>query len=110
LNREKYIREIARERVILLYKYSVERAREGDFELARRYIEIMLKIAGKARIKPPRYIRRGYCRRCHIPLIPGLTLSVRVRGSGKSSRLVYRCLQCGWVRRYMIKASGRRSS
>ncbi|ADV65424.1 ribonuclease P protein component 4 [Desulfurococcus mucosus] len=107
--RSRYIREVARERMMLLYKYSLEEARRGDLGLARRYIEIMLRIAGKAGVRPPKYIRRGYCRRCHTPLIPGLTLSVRIRGRGKGSRVVYRCLECGWTRRFMIKASGRGS-
>lgn len=101
-------RRIARERIVLLYNLSLERARRGYYELARRYIEVMLRIAGKTGVRPPRYIRRGYCRRCYIPLIPGLTLSVRVRGRGKASRVVYRCLECGWVRRYPVKALKRR--
>lgn len=105
---ERYIREIARERILILYRLAVERARRGDLELARRYINIMLRVAGKAGVRPPRYIRRGYCRRCHAPLIPGLTLSVRIRSEGRGSRVVYRCLECGWVRRYMIKTSGRK--
>jgi len=105
---ERYIREIARERILILYRLAVEMARRGDLELARRYIDLMLRMAGKAGIRPPRYIRRGYCRRRHTPLIPGLTLSVRIRSEGRGSRVVYRCLKCGWVRRYMIKTSRRK--
>jgi len=108
LTSERYIREVARERILILYRLAVERARRGDLELARRYIDVMLRVAGKAGVRPPRYIRRGYCRRCHTPLIPGLTLSVRIRSEGRGSRVVYRCLECGWVRRYMIKTSGRK--
>lgn len=97
------LREIARERIILLYKLAVERARKGDHVLARRYVEIMLKISAKARVKPPRYIRRGYCRSCKIPLIPGVTSRVRVRSKGSVTRVVVSCLACGWMRRYVVE-------
>jgi RNase P subunit RPR2 len=47
------MRNIAHERVILLFNMAFERARKGDFDLARRYVEIALRIAGKAKIKIP---------------------------------------------------------
>ncbi|MGB9827808.1 ribonuclease P [Thermosphaera chiliense] len=106
-SRVNVLREIARERIVLLYKLAVEQARKGDYALARRYVEIMLKISAKARVKPPRYIRRGYCRSCKIPLIPGVTSRVRVRSDGSVSRVVVSCLACGWMRRYVVKTSGR---
>ncbi|MEM4020417.1 MAG: ribonuclease P [Desulfurococcaceae archaeon] len=99
------ISEIAKERILILYKMSIDRVKKGEKDLARRYIKILLKIAGKAHIRPPKYIRRGYCRKCLIPLIPGLTASVRIKSEGKGSRVIYRCLECGWIRRYMIKTS-----
>lgn len=102
------IRDIARQRARLLFNLASERAGEGDFDLARRYVEITLKLASKAGLKLPRRLKRSYCRKCFVPLIPGVTLSVRIRSEGKGSRVVYKCLLCGWVRRFPIKISKRK--
>ncbi|MEM0378738.1 MAG: ribonuclease P protein component 4 [Thermosphaera sp.] len=102
-SRVNIMKEIARERIILLYDLAAKRVEQGELDLARRYVEIMLKISAKARVKPPRYIRRGYCRQCKVPLIPGVTSRVRVRSDGSSSRVVVSCLACGWMRRFVVK-------
>lgn len=103
------LRYIARERVLRLFNMAYGKVREGDVELARRYVEIALKIASKAQLKLPIKLKRSYCRNCYVPLIPGLTLSVRIRSEGRGSRVVYRCILCGWTRRFMIKASRKKS-
>ncbi len=103
MKRDKLI-DLALQRVERLYGEAVERLRAGDIDLARRHIEILLKISSKARLRPPKYIRRGYCRRCKTPLIPGLTARVRLRSEGKGSRVVLTCTLCNWTRRYMYKA------
>lgn len=108
-NREKLLKNIARERIEILFKQAFDRLHRGDVELARRYVEIAIRIAGKARVKIPRKYKRSYCRKCYVPLIPGLTLSVRIKSEGRGSRVVYRCLLCGWTRRFMIKTSKKKS-
>ncbi|MEM0247008.1 MAG: ribonuclease P protein component 4 [Desulfurococcaceae archaeon] len=102
------LKTIARERVSLLLDMAFRRVREGDIDLARKYVEIALRVASKARLRLPRTLKRSYCRNCFVPLIPGLTLSVRIKSSGKESRVVYRCLLCGWIRRFVVKGSRRR--
>ncbi len=104
----KRLRDLAIQRIKILYKYAVERARMGDYGLSRRYIDLIIRISHKARIKPPIYIRRGYCRRCKVALIPGVTARIRIQSEGRGSRVVVTCLLCGWKRRYMIKAGRRR--
>ncbi|MEM0199191.1 MAG: ribonuclease P Rpr2/Rpp21/SNM1 subunit [Desulfurococcaceae archaeon] len=103
------LKDLARQRIAILFNLARSRARLGDYELARRYIEIALKISKKAKVKLKRSYKRSYCRSCFAPLIPGITLSVRIRSEGKGSRVVYRCLLCGWTRRYMIKNRTRKS-
>ncbi len=103
------LRDLARQRIRILFNMAIERARAGDFDLARRYVEIMLKLASKAGVKLLRRLKRSYCRKCYAPLIPGITLSVRIRSEGKGSRVVYKCLLCGWIRRLLIKTSKKRS-
>lgn len=101
--RERLIKDIARESMYLLFDESLKALRRGDKELARRYIEIMTRLSMKARVRLRRDIRRRVCKRCGIPLVPGLTSSVRVRGRGKRLLLVVRCLECGHVKRYQLR-------
>jgi len=103
------MKSIARERVALLFGMALRKVREGDVDLARRYVEIALRIASKARLELPRTLKRRYCKKCLVPLVPGITLSVRIKSEGRGSRVVYRCLLCGWIRRFPIKASRKKS-
>ena len=102
--RKKRVKDLALQRIVYLYRLALNRAREGDYDLARRYVELIIRLSHKARVKPPKYIRRGYCRRCKTPLIPGVTARYRIQSEGRGSRVVVTCLLCGWRRRYMIKA------
>ena len=102
--RRRRLRDLAIQRIRILYRLASDRARIGDYGLSRRYIELIIRISRKARIRLPIYIRRGYCRRCKVALIPGVTARVRLQSAGKGSHVVVTCLLCGWKRRYMIKA------
>ena len=103
------IRDLALQRMKMLYSLALDETRKGRDWLARRYIELIIKYSHKARVKPPRYIRRGYCRRCKIPLIPGLTSRIRIQSKGRrGSRIVVTCLKCGWIRRFMVKTLEKR--
>lgn len=106
--RTELLRDMALQRMKYLYRLAIEETRRERYDLARRYVELIIKYGHKARVKPPRYIRRGYCRKCKIPLIPGLTSRVRIQSEGRGSRVVVTCLLCGWKRRYMIKTLERR--
>lgn len=101
--RRRRLKDLAIQRIKILYGLARDKAREGDYDLSKRYIELAIKIGHKARIRLPIYIRRGYCRRCKVALIPGVTARVRLQGEGKGSHVVVTCLICGWKRRYMIK-------
>jgi len=109
MERVRLLKDLAIQRARYLYELAISEARRGRLWLARRYVELAIKYGHKARVKLPKYIRRGYCRRCKVPLIPGLTSRVRIQSEGRGSRVVVTCLVCGWRRRYMIKASKRRS-
>lgn len=97
------VKDLANQRMTRLYSLAVSETRKGRFDLARRYISILIAISRKAQVRPYKYIRRGYCRRCKIPLIPSLTSRVRVRSERKYSRIVVTCLLCGWRRRFVVK-------
>jgi len=97
LSRE--LRDLARQRIRILLSLADNVVRR-DQELARRYVALALRLAAKARLRLPRDVRRRYCRRCKVPLIPGFTARVRIRGR-RQKHLVVTCLKCGYVRRYV---------
>ena len=98
------VRDIAKQRITLLFKLGEEEVRRGRVDLARRYGELIYRIAAKANVKIPKPIKRRICRKCKVILIPGLTMRVRIQSEGsRGSRVVVTCLKCGWIRRYYIK-------
>jgi len=83
------VKRIARRRIEKL----LEMALQGG-DRSRRYVELALKIARRNRVRIPRKYRI-FCKRCFSVLIPGKTLTVRVR----KGRIVKVCRVCGRVRR-----------
>ena len=97
------LRDLAVQRINWLFKLSLDMARGNNTELARRYVEILLAISRKANIRLPRSIKHGICKNCHIPLLLGVTASIRLVSDGRSSRIVIKCKYCGWIHRYPYK-------
>ncbi len=97
------LRDLAIQRINWLFKLSLDMVRRNNVELARRYVEILLAISHKANIRLPRTIKRSICKNCHIPLLPGVTASIRLVSDGKTSRIVVKCKYCGWIHRYPYK-------
>jgi len=93
------IKDLALQRVRKLYALAVDEVKKKNFDRARRYINIALKLLAKANVRKPLFIRRGVCKNCLIPLVPGVTASIRLRGNRKYIIVVKRCLLCGWVNR-----------
>ncbi len=93
------IKDLALQRVRKLYTLAVNEVRLGNYDRARRYVEIALNLISKANVRKPTYLRRGICKNCYVPLIPGLTATVRLRGNRKYIMVVRKCLLCGWVSR-----------
>ncbi len=91
--------DIARQAMTQLYRLSVEAAKKGDLELARRLIDHALRIHQRLRVRKPTQLRRGVCPNCHLPLIPGVTARVRLRSRGRHIRVTKTCLQCGYMLR-----------
>ncbi len=99
INVRKLLKDLALQRVRILYIQAVKEVKRSNFDRARRYIDIALNLISKANIRKPLILRRGICKNCHIPLIPGITCTVRLRGNRKFVIVVRRCLLCGWVSR-----------
>ncbi len=97
--------DLVRQRMTILYNLACNAARQGDLEYARRLGLLIRRLHLGTRVKPPRYIKRGLCRHCYTPLIPGLTARVRLRTQGRRfSYKVIVCKVCGWIHRYPYKS------
>ncbi len=99
LRSSKALKDLAIQRALLLYELAVQSTKEGRYVLARKYIDLGLKLVRKTNARKPLVYRRWVCKRCLIPLIPGLTATVRIRGNRKQVIIVKKCLLCGRVMR-----------
>ena len=91
------MKDLARQRAILLYKYAVEKAEKGKYSLSKRYISLGLELLKKANVRKPMVYRRGVCKNCGVPLIPGVTTRVRIKRNRKEVIITKTCLLCGYV-------------
>jgi ribonuclease P protein subunit RPR2 len=97
---EALVRSVALERMKVLFMLGVEAVRCGNIESARRYGDLIYRIAMRVRVKIPRNIKRWICKKCRVIIVPGINAKVRTRRDGKTLRVVTRCLTCGWIHRY----------
>ncbi len=97
--RKKYMQKIARERIKILYELAMEKAIEGEEDLARRYVDHIVNLSTKYNVRIPRDMKRNFCKRCHTFLIPGKTAQVRL----KKGKVVIKCLRCGTYKRYIYR-------
>jgi len=97
------VKDIALERCVILYRLAIREAKEGRLDRARKYIELGVSLLQKYRVRKPMYYRRWVCKRCRAPLIPGLTVSVRVRSTRTHVIVVKRCSACGWITRTPLR-------
>ena len=95
-DRRRMAKKIARERIEILFHLARKRAEAGDLDLARRYVDLILRIARKYNIRLGREKKYHICKRCHVFLIPGKTAQVRL----KKGKVVVKCLECGNYKRY----------
>ncbi len=94
----KWQKEIARERIEILFKLADEEFRNGRKDLANRYVKLARKIAMKYNVRIPRYLKRRFCKKCHAYLKPGVNARVRVRS--KQKYVLITCLECGHKMRF----------
>jgi ribonuclease P protein subunit RPR2 len=90
------LRSLGEQRVLTLTALAEEAARACRDDRARRYVDLSLRICGKARVRMPDGFR--YCKECLLPLIPGVNCTVRLTGH----KVVSAC-RCGevWRRPYL---------
>ncbi len=85
------MRKIARERIEILLSRA---EKERDSVLAKRYVDLALRIAKKYRVRIPKRWKRRFCKKCHAFWHPGENLLVRLVKK-PHPHVLYICLECG---------------
>ncbi|MEB3806710.1 MAG: ribonuclease P Rpr2/Rpp21/SNM1 subunit [Desulfurococcales archaeon] len=104
------LKDLVLQRIEILYGIAVQKAREGEWDYAARLGSLIKEMSTTTRVRPPRRIKRALCKRCNLPLIPGVTASLRLKSQGRFSYIVIRCARCGWIHRMPYKKGGRRDA
>ena len=82
-------KEIARERIKILFKQAKEIFKK-DKKLANRYVNLARELAMKFKIRIPPELKRRFCKHCYSYLMPSINVRVRTR----EGKVVYSCLEC----------------
>jgi ribonuclease P protein subunit RPR2 len=98
-------KEIARDRVKILFELAEYELNRGNSERAKRYVRLARKIAMKAQEPIERGLKRKFCKKCNMLLVPGRTCSVLLNKSTKTVDI--KCFNCSNIKRYPYKKNGR---
>ncbi len=91
MERGRLIKEIAAERIQLLYNLAVGTVGR-DADLSSEYVKTLRRISAHYKVGIPDRIKDTICKECNLVLVPGLTASVRLASS--KGYLVYACKRC----------------
>jgi ribonuclease P protein subunit RPR2 len=91
-------KDIAKDRIVYLFRLAQKAMAEGDKSLAKRYVSLALQIGMKFQVSMPREWKRSYCKNCGVYWVPGKTVMVRSKKKGKY--MIFTCLDCGAIRRH----------
>lgn len=87
-----------------LYRYACKLFREGLIGESESLSRLLVKLAFKYKLGS--YAFELVCRKCMTPLIPGVTLTYRVKRRGGKSYILKRCIRCGYTRKKIYKHKG----
>lgn len=96
--KKKSVEDLALQRMEYLFSLA-KSVFKVEPNLAKRYVQIGLKVGMKARVRVPVYWRRQICRNCKSFLVPGINLRIRLR-SGPRPHVTYTCMECGEKKRF----------
>ncbi|RUS90813.1 hypothetical protein EGW08_001432 [Elysia chlorotica] len=82
----------------------VLKADPNNVELCRHYIATMRLVAEKHVIRLHPHIKRSFCKKCNVVLLPGHTSMVRSRSKSEPHTVVT-CKLCGTMKRFMWRKS-----
>jgi len=90
-------KDIAEERVDVLFDEAAAEARKGDDARARRYVGLALRMSERHKVRATH--KRTYCPECHTYFVPPRNVRVRTR----SGKVAMTCLSCGHVIRFPMR-------
>ena len=85
-------KEIASERICILFREAEREARKGRLELSDRYVALARKIGMRYNVRIPRELKRKFCRYCHSYLRPDSTCKVEI--DSRKKILKVKCFKC----------------
>lgn len=88
-------KQIAQERIDILFRNALEEARRDNISRSDRYVQLARRIGMRYNVGIPAELRLLYCKSCYGYLLPGKTSLVRVH----RGRVILHCTRCGEVRR-----------
>lgn len=91
-------KEIALERIEILFSEAKKQALKGRMNLCNRYVFIARKLSSKYKVQIPRELRRQFCHKCYHYIYPGINCTVRT--NKKTQAVEYECKDCGNINRY----------
>jgi ribonuclease P protein subunit RPR2 len=101
MNQQANVKQIARQRISILFEQA-KKVRREDHKLAMQYVDSARRIAMAARIRLPLAFRRETCKECNSLFVHGVNCRVRVKQK-REPHVVITCLSCGNQTRIMLK-------
>lgn len=102
-------KEIAERRIEKLFKLAEEELRKGNLDRTKRYIGLARKIGTKCQYTLPKELKRKFCKKCNMLLIPGVSCKTKL--NKKTQTIDIKCFNCNNIRRYPYgKKDGRRDN
>jgi ribonuclease P protein subunit RPR2 len=92
------IKKIAEKRIKILFRLAEEELKKENFDRVRRYVELARKISMKTQYTIPKELKRKFCKKCNMLLIPGKTCSIRLNKRTKTINI--KCFNCNNIKRY----------
>jgi len=91
-NKKELIKQIARERIEILFKQAGEMQNRNQ-ELSKKYVRLIKRLSSHYKVGIPKEIKNNICRKCNLVLIPGSTASIKIVSS--RGYIAKKCLSCG---------------
>ncbi|XP_060082364.1 ribonuclease P protein subunit p21-like [Ylistrum balloti] len=92
----------AYQRINFLYQaaYQSLNRSPADLNLCKFYVNIMKTITKRLVLRLHPDMKRNFCRKCCVLLVPGLSATVRTKGK-REKHTVVTCLECKTIKRYL---------
>ncbi|OYT43287.1 MAG: hypothetical protein B6U88_01460 [Candidatus Aenigmarchaeota archaeon ex4484_56] len=99
-------KEIAERRINILFRLAEEMLRKGRYDKVKRYIELSRKISMRINYTIPKELKRRFCKKCNMLLIPGISCTVRLNPKTKTVNI--KCFNCNNIKRYPYEQNRKR--